>query len=212
MPVGWDAHGRVLWWLWPDSGSIAADGVALYADDTRIAHMLMYADWIAQCGPRLVLAVGGDRNSMHGKSIVLGGRDVSRDRSRSWISPSCSADGSVLVASARPDNQQGPWGREHRALWQVLPTRRQLTHPPAGWTDENPHVLADGSVLFIRTHLTSRKRHGKWLATDHGRLELLRGGRLSTLANVTYTADELSPAFLMYYGYYGWPMRLAVSR
>jgi hypothetical protein len=211
MPQTWDSRGRVLWWLWPDSGSIAADGVALYANDRKIASMLMYPDYIAQCGTRLALAVGGDRNSMHGKSIVVGGRDVSRDRTRSWVSPSCSTDGSFVVASAGLENTQGPWGREHRAVWQLLPKRRQLTQPPAGWTDESPHVLRDGSVLFVRTRQTSRKRNGQWYETDRGLLELLRGRTITTVAPLTYTAGELSGAFLQDYGHYGWASRLAVS-
>ena len=210
MPALWDGRGRVIWWLWPDSGSIAADGVAVYADTRRIGAMLMYRDYLAVCGRALTLASGGDRNSMHGKSIVYDGRDVSRDRSRSWVSPSCNASGSLLVAAAGRENTQGPWSHEHRAIWELLPARRQLTHPPAGWTDEAPQVLHDGSVLFVRTRQTSRKVSGQWYETDRGRLELLRRGTLTRVANLTYTVDELSGAFLQYYGHYDWSMRLAV--
>ncbi len=209
MPFAWDARGRVLWWEWPNSSSIAADGVALYANNTKIASMLMYPDWVARCGRTLALAVGGDRNSLHGKSITLAGRDVSRDRTRSWISPSCGPDGSVVVASASRDSQ-GPWGKEHRSLWQLLPKRRELTRPPAGWSDESPHVLADGSVLFVRTRQTSRKVNGTWIETDRGLLELLGGGRVTKLATLTYSANELSGASLMYYGRYDWERRVAV--
>jgi hypothetical protein len=200
LPFGWD-RGRVLWWSWPNSGSIAADGVTVSAGRTRLARMLMYTDWIARCGSRLALAVGIDRNSMHGKRIVLGGRDVSRDATRSWVAPSCSADGSRLVASAGRDDTRGPWGREHRAVWQLLPTRRQLTHPPAGWTDESPQLLRDGSLVFVRTRLSP--------TGIRGTLERLAGGRLIALADMSEKVAQDSDQIPMYYGHYWWPDRLS---
>jgi hypothetical protein len=203
MPFAWDPHGRVLWWEWPNSGSIAADGVALYADAKKIASMLMYPDWVATCGSQLALAVGGDRNSMHGKSIVLGGRDVSRDRSRSWISPACR--GSTLVASAAKDNRNGPWGNEHRSLWQLLPARRRLTSPPPHRSDEWPTILPEGSILFVRTRITSYRRNGYWKALTHGTLELLRNGTVTPVADVSDLNGGLT-----YYGHYLWPQRVAV--
>lgn len=213
MPFAWDGRGRVLWWLWPDSGSIAADGVRLYAGARPIASMLMYPDWTAPCGAHLALAVGGDRDSRHGKSIVLDGRDVSRDPSRSWVSPSCGAEGSPLVASAAPDDASNRFGREHRAIWQLLPTRRQLTHPPRAWTDEAPHVLADGSVLFVRTRQSSRKVAGAWIVTERGTLERLARGRLTRVADVSFSTNAVGERgySTQYYGHYGWPTQLAVS-
>jgi hypothetical protein len=212
MPAMWDARGRVVWWLWPDSASIAADGVLVYANARRIGETLLYPDYVANCGRGLALAAGGDRYAAHGKRIVLDGRDVSRDPSRSWVSPSCSQDGRTLVAAAGRNWEESRIGRgEHRAIWQLFPTRRQLTCPPAGWTDENPHLLADGSILFVRTHQTSRKVKGAYYETDHAQLDLLRTGTVTTVAVLTYTANELSGAFLNYYGHYDWPSRLAVS-
>jgi hypothetical protein len=205
LPFGWDGR-RVLWWAWPNSGSIAADGVMVFAGRTRLAQMLMYPDWVARCGARLALAVGRDRNSMHGKRILLGGRDVSRDATRSWVAPSCSADGSTLVTSAGREDGRGPWGREHRAIWQLLPTRRQLTHPPSGWTDERPQLLRDGSLVFVRTRYGERAQ----TAVVHAWLERLAGGRVHRLADLDETVDELS-ATPMYYGHYWWPDRLAVA-
>jgi hypothetical protein len=210
MPFAADPQGRVLWWKWPNSGSIAADGVALYAGSRQIASMLMYPDWVARCGTGLAVAVGGDRSSLHGKSIALDGRDVSADASRSWISPSCSPDGSVLVAAASVNTEKGLWEREHRALWQLLPVRRQLTHPPAGWTDEDPTVLAHGSILFVRTRQTSGKVGGQWIEHDRGTLELLHGGTLASVADLTYSANELSHGYLQFYGHYAWPQRVAL--
>jgi hypothetical protein len=210
-PFGADAHGHVLWWAWPDSSSIAADGVGLYAGKRKLASMLMYADWVARCGTDLALAVGGDRNSMHGKSIELAGRDVSNDRSRSWNSPACSSDGKLLVATALVDHD-GPWGgfHVHRSLWRLLPTRRRLTSPPRGSTDESPIVLPDRSILFVRTRQTSRKINGDWWEFDRGTLELLRDGHVTRLARLDFSADELSGAYLQYYGHYMWSERLAV--
>jgi hypothetical protein len=204
MPVRFDPRGRVLWWLWPNSGSIAADGVFLYANAKRIASTLMYGDYVAVCGRHLALAVGGDRNSMHGKSIVFDGRNVSRDPSRSWVSPSCNARGE-LVAAADPDNTDGPWGNEHRSLWQLLPVRKRLTSPPRGWSDESPTVLANGSIVFVRTHLTSHWAPGVYHSTDHGTLELYAHGRVTPLADVTTSPSS------MYYGHYTWPLREAVE-
>lgn len=203
-PIGVDPQGRALWWLWPNSSSIAADGVALFANDKRIATTLMYDDYVDVCGRHVALAVGRDRNSLHGKSIVFDGRNVSRDRSRSWVSPSCNASGE-LVAAAAADNPDGPWGNEHRSLWQLLPARKRLTSPPPGWSDESPTVLANGNVLFVRTRLTSRRVDGTWHSTDHGTLELLVHGRVTPLADVTTSPSS------MYYGHYAWPLRVAVK-
>jgi hypothetical protein len=149
---------------------------------------------------------------MHGKSIRLDGRDVSHDTTRSWTSPACSSSGSLLVATALRDNVTGPWGREHRAVWELLPHRRQLTHPPRGWSDEAPTVLSNGSILFVRTRQTARKAAGNWIETDRGLLERLSDGRVTRVATLTYSANELSGATLQFYGHYNWPWRLAVRR
>jgi hypothetical protein len=210
-PFGVDAHGNALWWAWPDSNSIAADGVGLYDKDRKLASMLMYSDWVAHCGKQIALAVGGDRNSMQGKSIELDGRDVSKDPSRSWNSPACSSEGKLLVATALP-SFDGPWGsfKVHRSLWQLLPTRRRLTSPPRGWTDESPVVLPDRSILFVRTRQTSRKINDEWWEFDRGTLELLHGGLVTPLARIDFSANELNGAYLQYYGHYMWPDRVAV--
>jgi len=209
MPFAW-WRGRVLWWDWPDSGSIAADGVALYANKRRIAKALMYRDYTTVCGAHLAIAAGGDRYAMHGKRILFDGRDVSRDPSRSWVSPSCLGNGK-LVAAASKNAVPNRIGREARSIWRLLPTRRQLTHPPSGWTDETPRLLRDGSVVFVRTRQTSRKVDGQWVTTNRGRIELLRAGRLTELTTVHWSAADSSGDWLNYYGHYDWPSRLAVA-
>jgi hypothetical protein len=210
MPFAW-AGRRVLWWDWPDSGSIAADGVDVYSNEQKLATALMYPDYVAVCGTHLAIAAGTDRYATHGKRILFDGRDISRDASRSWVSPSCSADGATVVAAAGRNWEEDRFGHEHRAIWQLRAARRPLTHPPEGWTDENPRVLANGSIVFVRTRLTSRKHNGQWYATTHGELELLKNGTLRRLADLTYTASELSGGSIAYYGHYDWPSRLAVS-
>jgi hypothetical protein len=203
-------RGRVLWWDWPNSGSIAADGVGLYEGSRRVATMLMYPDYVAVCGSHLAVAAGGDRYAMHGKRILFDGRDVSRDATHSWVSPSCTAGGR-LVAAASANAVPARIGAEHRAIWQLLPARRQLTHPPAGWTDEDPHLLADGAVFFVRTRETSFKRHGDWWTRTRGRFELLNGGKLTDLHDISFSASQSTGELVDYYGHYDWPSRLALS-
>ena len=192
--------GRALWWSdLQDSASIAADGLPLYADRTHVADTLVYPDYVSVCGGHLAVAQGGDRYAMHGKHIVFDGRDVSRDPSRSWVSPSCSAAGTTLVAAASVNATPPRIGREHRAIWQLLPTRKRLTSPPADFTDELPRLRRDGSVVFVRTrsHSTGLQLYGL------GAVELLRGGRLTALGSAGRASN--------YYGHYDWPDAVAVS-
>jgi len=208
-PLAWH-EGRVLWWDWPNSGSIAADGVALYENNRLIATTLMYGDYVDACGGHLAVAAGGDRYAMHGKRILFDGRDSSRDRTRSWVSPSCTPKGR-LVAAASANAVPNRIGREHRAIWQLRPVRRQLTHPPAGWTDENPHLLADGSVVFVRTRQVPFNKSGEWWTTTHAKLELLRGTVLTELKELRFSSPDSGAGFLNYYGHYDWPARIAVA-
>jgi hypothetical protein len=198
QPFAWTG-GRVLWWAWPDSASVAADGVALYANGDRVAaKVLRYPDYVAACGMHLAVAAGFDRYAMHGKRILFDGRDVSRDHSRSWVSPYCTADGR-LVAAASQNTTPSRIGKEHRAIWQLLPTRRQLTHPPRGRTDEFPRLLPDGSIVFVRTRTVSNPLELYGVGT----IELLRSGRLTALGTAS-KADN-------YYGHYDWPDLIAVA-
>ena len=192
--------GRALWWSdEQDSASIAADGIPLYANRGHVADTLPYLDYVSVCGNHLAVAVGHDRYAMHGKRIRFDGRDVSRDPYRSWVSPSCSAHGTTLVAAASVNTTPPRIGHERRSIWQLLPTRRRLTTPPAGLTDEYPRLLHDGSVLFVRTR-SHATRLELWGA---GTVELLRGGRLTALGTAGRAAN--------YYGHYDWPDLVAVA-
>jgi hypothetical protein len=213
VPATWTSDGHVLWWLWPDSGSIAADGVALYEDRTRIGSSLMYRDFVAACGTHVAFASGGDRASSHHKSIVFDGRDVSHDATRAWVTPSCTADGKTLVAAAGRDLgiccvRQ----RALRSIWRLLPARRRLTHPPAGWTDEAPRVFANGDVLFVRTKLTAKRSGNTWLDTERGRVMLLSHGTLRSMGTIGYhDLDELKHFIGPYYDHYDFSQLLAVA-
>jgi hypothetical protein len=190
--------GRALWWSW-ESASIAADGAGLYANRVHVADSIPYPDYVSLCGSHVAVAAGHDRYAMHGKRILFDGRDVSRDPSRSWVSPSCSPGGPTLVAAASVNTTPPRIGYEHRSIWQLLPTRRRLTSPPAGVTDEFPRLLPDGSVLFLRTrsHSTRTQLYGV------GTVELLRGGKLTALGTAGRASD--------YYGHYDWPDVVSVS-
>jgi len=208
LPFAW-SDGRVLWWDWPDSGSIAADGVAVYANTRRIAEALKYPGYVSVCGTHLAVAAGGDRYAMHGKRVLFDGRDVSRDRSRSWVSPACAAYG-TLVAAASANTVPNRIGREHRALWQLLPTRKQLTRPPWGWTDEFPHLLRDGSVVFVHTRVTALKVDSTWVETLRGKVVVLTDGAEREVATLTFPLRE-PEASSNYYGHYNWPSLLALA-
>jgi hypothetical protein len=195
-----DGEGRALWWSdEQDSASIAADGLPLYANRIHVADSLVYPDYVSVCGKHIAVSAGHDRYAMHGKRILFDGRDVSRDPSRSWVSPSCSADGRTLVAAASANTTPPRIGREHRSIWQLLPARRRLTSPPASFTDEFPRLLRDGSVVFVRTqsHSTPTQLWGS------GTVELLRGGRLTALGSTGRASN--------YYGHYDWPDVVAVT-
>jgi hypothetical protein len=228
LVAGVDGAGRVLWWDdLESSGSIAADGLALSANGTKLATTLVFPDYVSVCGSHLALAAGRDRYTTHGKSIVLDGRDVSRDAALSWVSPSCSASG-LLVAAAGRNWYEPRIGQEHRSIWELAPRRVRLTSPPAGWTDESPRALpgSGGGVLFVRTRETSTKLPGRWTTpsgahaavhveggwkvTDTGRLGLAQNGRVRFIATTSWTNTE-SGGYESYYGHYGWPWLVAVA-
>jgi hypothetical protein len=205
---GFAPDGRVLWWddLF-DSGSIRSDGLMLSANGQALGQTLVFSDFVSVCGSHLVFAQGRDRYTTRGKSIVYDGRNVSRDPTRSWVSPSC--NGNIVVASAGRSWWERRIGKgELRSLWELLPERKRLTHPPAGWTDEFPRVLPDGSVLFVRT----RQTVGEGTSTEHASLDLLKDGSVTPIGSLTTTVSDLSQAWQSnYYGHYGWPQLVAVT-
>ena len=209
LPFAW--HGdAVLWWAWPGSGSVASDGVALFEGNRLVGKTLMYPDYVATCGAHLAVAVGANRDSTTGKRIVFDGRDVSHDPRYSWTSPSCTAGGR-LVATATRDGYTRNLSETHRAIWQLLPTRRQLTRPPWGWSDESPRFLQDGDLLFVRSRIHSVRNGDTWRDTAKGRVMVLSQGKLRQMAELGYVQNEDEDLYLgPYYGHYDWSTFLAV--
>jgi len=208
-PFAW-AGSHVLWWRWPGSGSVAADGIDLYEDGTKLGTTLPYRDYVATCGTHVAFVAGIDRESTDNKKLVFDGRDVSGGPTRSWSTPACTPGGRLVAAASR--NDPNAFRAPHRALWQLLPTRKQLTRPPWGWSDEDPRLLPEGSVLFVRSRITARRNGNTWLDTGKGRVMLLTQGKLVQVAEIGYRdVDELKTFFGPYFGHYDWSNFLAVA-
>lgn len=208
VPFAWSGD-RVLWWQWPGSGSVASDGVSLYSGTQKLGTTLMYPDYVAVCGTHVAFAAGVDRESTDNKTIVFDGRDVSQDPHHSWASPACTPGGRLVATASR--NDPNAFREPHRSIWQLLPTRRELTHAPWGWSDEDPRLLADGSLLFVRSRIHSVQRSGAWYDTQTGRVMLLSRGKLTRVAQIGYAnIDELQFYLGPYYGHYDWSQFLAV--
>jgi dipeptidyl aminopeptidase/acylaminoacyl peptidase len=201
----------LLWWPFYDSAvSANADGVPLMAKriaggagPLRLApRMLATTGFMTWCGSRLVFAAGFDRYTTNGKRLLAAGaplwrsRELSRDRTRSWVSPACSPDGRRLAVSAGRNWVESRFGLERRSIWILSPdgrSRRRLTAPPAGRTDEVPRWSADGrAVLFVRSGPTAGN------ATARGFLYVVRPGAapLGPIVDLGRTGN--------YYGQYGW--------
>jgi hypothetical protein len=210
LPVAWVGD-RVLWWDWPGSGSVASDGVSLYEGTQKLGTMLMYRDWLAVCGRRVAFSAGRDRESTNNKIVMLDGRDVSRDPKLSWAGVACS--GSRLVASASRNLIPRVTYETHRAIWQLLPERKQLTRPPWGWSDEDPRLYADGSLLFVRTRARSHTTGtGTWTDTQRGQVMLLANGRLRRVGTIGFAQpSDVYTYPVQFYGHYDWSQNLAVA-
>jgi hypothetical protein len=209
VPLAWQgAH--LLWWVWPDSGSIAADGVTLHEDSRVLGTTLTYHDYSTVCGKHVAFVQGGNRYSTSGKALMFDDRIVARDPAHSWVSPSCTADGRLVAAASR--NIVPPLTTEtHRAIWQLLPTRKQLTRPPWGWSDEDPHLFQNGELLFVRSRITSKRDGNTWRDTAKGHVMVLSHGRLQQVAEIGYLQDESKGVYLgPYYGHYDWSYFVAV--
>lgn len=167
--------------------------------------VLRYDEFLADCGRRVVVAAGLDRFTTHAKRLVLIGpprwrpRELSADRSRSWVSPSCSSDGRWAVASAGRNWIERRFGLERRSIWLLSldgRVRRRLTSPPRGTTDELPRFAGDDrSILFVRTSFL--RTTGPAELAARGQLFLWRDGQVEgPLADLGATDN--------YYGRYGW--------
>ena len=185
-----------------NSASIAADGLPLVplppargtAHMSPALVMLPQPGFFAPCGKAIVVVAGGDRDTTTNKRLVVvrfdpasgvfRARGVSRDPSRAWVSPSCSPDRTEIAAAAGPDRADASLVHPGRAVWLLSldgRAKRQLTHPPRGWSDESPLWAANGkAVLFTRTRAARGLLYAARLdGTLVGPLARLRGNALS---------------------------------
>jgi WD40 repeat protein len=215
------SHGWIFWWPFYDKAiSANLDGRPLLGKRIAagvsagrfVGSMLPSAEFLSWCGQRLVVSVGADRYTTHGKRLVAfiasntgpvwRRVDVSRDSTRSWVAPACSPDRQRIAASAGRNWVESRFGRESRGIWLLSMDgreRKQLTTPPAGLTDERPRWSADGrAILFVRSGPTAPN------AMAAGRLYLVRldGSLVGPIASLGRT--------LNYYGQYGWRDRIDV--
>lgn len=198
----------LLYWPRPqNSNSLAADGLALHvraltpsSRSVRLTRaMLAYDDFLSWCGRRLVFADGAWRVATSGKRLRVASppawrtRDLSADRTRSWVSPSCSPDGRLVAASAGRNYVEPRFGLEHRSIWLLAvdgSSRRRLTEPrDRNTSDESPRWTRDGrAILFWRTRSGGR-----------GELYAVRPGGGRPFGPLAYAGPVGN-----YYGHYGW--------
>jgi dipeptidyl aminopeptidase/acylaminoacyl peptidase len=198
----WSGDGRWLFFVIdPDgSGSIQADGLMLRvigADGgrpVRIAPMLVYGDYLAWCGGRLVFTAGGDRVATDRKRLLLASpprwhaRPLVPGTRRVWGSLVCSPTTRSLVAQSQGQSSNPSFFATHWALWRVglEGSTWRLTSPPHGFADESPRFSRDGRVLlFVRM----RQGNGSLYALRDGRV----AGPILSLGNDSG-----------YYGHHDW--------
>jgi hypothetical protein len=206
------AESVVFWLRRGNSNSIAADGLPLQVKRVaagvvgpRIVNAsLLHPDYVSWCGSNLLVVAGGGRYATKGKHLRIAtpltwrSRDLSRDATRSWVSPTCSPDRLWLATAAGPNRIEARFGQESRSIWRLWTggrlIRRQITFPPAGRSDELPLWSRDGHfVLFVRSGPTrdDASALGSLFVTPAG------GGKaIGPFARLGPTGN--------YYGHYGW--------
>jgi hypothetical protein len=160
------------------SASLAADGLTLRAVSVAtgrshvVAGGLLYDDYRAWCGGKLVMTAGGDRISTHNKWLITTGPPdwrthvLVKDSLVAFGSLACTGSGVVVQsapASGVNDNVHAHW-----SIWRVGfdGTRSRLTTPPPGVSDESPQV-AGSVVYFVRGGWLYALRHGRLLKLPH---------------------------------------------
>jgi hypothetical protein len=200
--LGASSDGRWLFFVIdPDgSGSVQADGLTLRvirSDGgrvTRIARMLVYRDYLAWCGGRLVFTGGGDRVATNHKRLLVAEPPSWRPRplvpgtGRAWGSVVCSPDGTSVVVQSQAQSSNPSFFATH---WSLLSVGldgvvNRLTSPPAGSADESPVFSRSGdALLFVRTH------------RGNGRLYALRRRRV--VGPLLFLGNNSG-----YYGHHDW--------
>jgi hypothetical protein len=182
------------------SASLAADGLTLRAVSVAtgrsrtVAGGLMYDDYRAWCGTRLVMTAGGDRIAIHDKRLIVTqppgwqARPLVSAPSRAFGSLACDGNGVIVQSQAAGgvnDDEQAFW-----SLWRVGTdgSMTRLTKPPRGDSDDSPHTSPDGRIVYF---VRSRR--------DVGALYALRGGR------VVGPLLQLGADRSEYFGHREWP-------
>lgn len=182
------------------SASIASDGLDLLVVSTAggpVHHLgptLVYRDYLAWCGGRLVYAAGADRIAVHAKRLLVAAppawkpKPLWNDPTRSFASPACESDGTGVSVLSQPSSANASFFAARWQLWRVGldGVHTLVDSPAAGWADEQPTWSPDGNMLaFVR------ERNG------YGRLMIMRQGKvLGPVARLGYQ--------LGYYGHHDW--------
>jgi hypothetical protein len=199
---GWSGDERwVFFFIDPGgSGSIAADGLTLRVVSVdggrpaKLAKMLLYPDYLAWCGNRLVFTAGIDRVATNRKRLLVTEPPLWEPRplvnapTRAFGSLACASNGRWLVAQSQLQSSNPSFFATRWALWRVGldGSVRQLTVPPRGYADESPRLSRNGDVLlFVRMH------------KGNGMLYALRRGRVT--GPVLFLGNSIG-----YYGHHDW--------
>ncbi len=167
--LGWSGDDRWIFFsIDPGgSGSIQADGLTLRVVSASggrarpLARMLLYPDYLAWCGGRLVFTAGTDRIATNNKRLLVAAPPDWRPRrlvaapGRAWGSLACARHGRAIVVQSQTASNDARFFATHWALWHVGfdGSRRRLTAPPPGYADESPRFSPDGrALLFVRSH------------------------------------------------------------
>ncbi|MGO9884152.1 MAG: hypothetical protein ACLPV4_14170 [Solirubrobacteraceae bacterium] len=218
--AGWSPDGRWLLY-WPQSicsASLAADGFPLYVVAAgggghpvrAVAQTLLYPDFLAWYAGRLIAASTPDRETeLDGKLVQSGPpawrqRTIDNARPLSWVSPSCSASGRWLAATAGA-NRQTRFGSEHRSVYLLRSDGalvRRLSQPGAAdLSDEAPRFSRDGGwVLFVCSRVITVGTS----AYSQDTIELVRASGAATAVPVfSFTSGDFS-----YYDHFDWPKEI----
>ncbi len=186
----WSRDGQnILFWTYPFSESLLADGTALNIIAARIGKpkeldqfTLAYPDYLSLSpdGRFLAVSVGGGRESWSNKRIAVvelssGKPSYLTDEKTTALSPTWSPDGRLIAYVAQPDHgfESGINNMREAAaprhVWVMNrngSNPRQLTHD-ANYRDERPLWSADGThILFAR--IDKNMQAALWLMRADG--------------------------------------------
>jgi len=205
--LGWSSDAKwIFFTIDPgSSASIMADGLTLRVVSATggsphpLAPMLVYSDYLAWCGGRLVFTAGVDRIAIHDKQLDVASppdwkvRPLVRAPGRSFGSLVCSPDRRSVVVQSQPSGTDARFFVTRWSLWRVGldGSTSRLTSPPPGHADESPRYA--GNVLYF-----VRSERGR------GALFALQGSKaLGPLLSLGYS--------LGYYGHQAWPYRVTAG-